>query len=254
MVGILLFQNVSRVDWKSIKDSAPAFVVLFFIPFTYSLIEGVLIGYGVYIFISLFTGEFYYGSLDLYHIYFTPSSPSEDQEFQANLDLDTKEQALLPSATPIRPSSKSSQKGDRNLSTLPSDAISPRISPRARAQTMKYFSKSSMRMTPMVQDEGNFIGFNHDEIYYNPRVSEERPGEEEQDQEQPGELADSSLFPRGIMDLARRLSHAIFPSSAATNPAGDRRTSSTYDPPVQPPDHRPPPSDGANGGAFSSEW
>ena len=47
MVGALLFQNVSRIEWGSITESVPAFVVLFFIPFTFSLIEGILIGYTV---------------------------------------------------------------------------------------------------------------------------------------------------------------------------------------------------------------
>jgi len=40
MIGLILFQNVNRVDWKNIADAAPAFVVLFYIPFTYSIIQG----------------------------------------------------------------------------------------------------------------------------------------------------------------------------------------------------------------------
>lgn len=40
MIGVILFQNVSRVDWRNIAYAAPAFVVLFYIPFTYSIIQG----------------------------------------------------------------------------------------------------------------------------------------------------------------------------------------------------------------------
>ena len=40
MIGVILFQNVNRVDWRNVADAAPAFVVLFYIPFTYSIIQG----------------------------------------------------------------------------------------------------------------------------------------------------------------------------------------------------------------------
>jgi AGZA family xanthine/uracil permease-like MFS transporter len=40
MIGLVLFQNVGRIDWRNVADAAPAFVVLFYIPFTYSIIEG----------------------------------------------------------------------------------------------------------------------------------------------------------------------------------------------------------------------
>jgi len=40
MIGIILIQNVSRIDWRNITHAAPAFIVLFYIPFTYSVIQG----------------------------------------------------------------------------------------------------------------------------------------------------------------------------------------------------------------------
>lgn len=40
MIGLILFQNVNRIDWRNVADAAPAFVVLFYIPFTYSIIQG----------------------------------------------------------------------------------------------------------------------------------------------------------------------------------------------------------------------
>lgn len=47
---------MSRIEWKIVEEAAPAFVVLFFIPFTYSLVQGVLIGYYTYVLITIFTG------------------------------------------------------------------------------------------------------------------------------------------------------------------------------------------------------
>jgi adenine/guanine/hypoxanthine permease len=58
MVGVVLFANVKRVDWTNYKESVPAYAVLFFIPFTYSILRGVAFGYVLYIFIMLFTGDF----------------------------------------------------------------------------------------------------------------------------------------------------------------------------------------------------
>jgi AGZA family xanthine/uracil permease-like MFS transporter len=40
MIGLVLFQNVGRIDWRNASEAAPAFVVLFYIPFTYSVIQG----------------------------------------------------------------------------------------------------------------------------------------------------------------------------------------------------------------------
>lgn len=43
MIGLILFQNVNRIDWRNVADAAPAFVVLFYIPFTYSIIQGMFL-------------------------------------------------------------------------------------------------------------------------------------------------------------------------------------------------------------------
>lgn len=53
MIGLILFQNVNRVDWKNIADAAPAFVVLFYIPFTYSIIQGMFVFYNTVIFLNI---------------------------------------------------------------------------------------------------------------------------------------------------------------------------------------------------------
>jgi hypothetical protein len=69
-VGIILFQNVQKLNWKLITDSTPAYVVLFFIPFTYSILQGVVIGYIVYLLLGVLTGQIFYSGLDLWLFYF----------------------------------------------------------------------------------------------------------------------------------------------------------------------------------------
>ncbi|RYH30183.1 NCS2 family permease [archaeon] len=41
MIGVILYQNVSRIDWRKMSSAAPAFIVLFYVPFTYSIIQGI---------------------------------------------------------------------------------------------------------------------------------------------------------------------------------------------------------------------
>jgi xanthine/uracil/vitamin C permease (AzgA family) len=69
-VGVVLFQNVQKLNWKLITDSTPAYVVLFFIPFTYSILQGVVIGYLVYLILGVLTGQIFYSGLDLWLFYF----------------------------------------------------------------------------------------------------------------------------------------------------------------------------------------
>lgn len=66
LIGVILFQNVKRVDWNVITESVPAFSCLFFIPLTYSIVQGVVLGYITYIIINLFTGDLYYNALDFF--------------------------------------------------------------------------------------------------------------------------------------------------------------------------------------------
>lgn len=95
-VGIVLFQNVQKLNWKLITDSTPAYVVLFFIPFTYSILQGVVIGYIVYFILGLLTGQIFYSGLDLWLFYFdyTPidlfrrTKASPDSTLQADLESD----------------------------------------------------------------------------------------------------------------------------------------------------------------------
>jgi AGZA family xanthine/uracil permease-like MFS transporter len=57
LVGLTLFVNSSRIQWTAPDEAVPAFFVLLLIPFTYSILTGVGIGYAFYIVIGLFTGQ-----------------------------------------------------------------------------------------------------------------------------------------------------------------------------------------------------
>ena len=58
MVGVMMFGNAKRIDWMDYKLSVPAYCVLFFIPFTYSILRGVAFGYAIYVVISFYTGDY----------------------------------------------------------------------------------------------------------------------------------------------------------------------------------------------------
>lgn len=87
MIGVLLFQNVLRVDWKNVADATPAFVVLFFIPFSFSVIQGVLVGYVVYIIVGIFTGSFFVNFAIMAHIYFPVWAARAGISLPTNIDL-----------------------------------------------------------------------------------------------------------------------------------------------------------------------
>ena len=80
MIGVLLFQNVKKIDWAILEESVPAFCVLFFIPFTYSILQGVVLGYIVYIIVNICSQKVL---KDLYKILFNSKdclSKSEESE------------------------------------------------------------------------------------------------------------------------------------------------------------------------------
>mmetsp|Transcript_20956 Transcript_20956/g.30211 ORF Transcript_20956/g.30211 Transcript_20956/m.30211 type:complete len:525 (+) Transcript_20956:196-1770(+) len=105
MVGVLLFQNVVRLDWKIVKDAVPAFCILFFIPFTYSVLQGVIVGYIVYLSISTFTGDMFYEASELWNSCCSPIQNESTQGSPSNyntvnaLPPITEENAQIPTDT-----------------------------------------------------------------------------------------------------------------------------------------------------------
>lgn len=90
MVGVMMFGNSKRVDWADYKIAVPAYCTLFFIPFTYSILRGVAIGYVIYIMIGLFTGDLIQNILDFFQSlrepWFPPKGKSQKLQHQEEDD------------------------------------------------------------------------------------------------------------------------------------------------------------------------
>lgn len=56
-VGILMLSNIKDVDFSDMTNALPAFCTVVFMPFTYSIANGVAVGLIMYCLIKLFTGK-----------------------------------------------------------------------------------------------------------------------------------------------------------------------------------------------------
>lgn len=77
MVGVMMFGNSKRIDWADYKVAVPAYCVLFFIPFTYSILRGVAFGYCIYILINLYTGDMITNAVAFFEEYRNPCAPKK---------------------------------------------------------------------------------------------------------------------------------------------------------------------------------
>lgn len=57
-VGILMISNIKDVDFSDMENALPSFCTIIFMPFTYSIANGVAMGLITYCAIKLFTGKF----------------------------------------------------------------------------------------------------------------------------------------------------------------------------------------------------
>ncbi len=57
-VGVFMMSAIKNIDWENPLDALPAFVVLVGIPFTFSISDGMGLGFITYVFIRLFVGKF----------------------------------------------------------------------------------------------------------------------------------------------------------------------------------------------------
>ena len=57
MIGMMLFENAEKVSWSSIKEALPVFIIMIFVPFTYSLFNGISFGLAVYLVLLVFTDK-----------------------------------------------------------------------------------------------------------------------------------------------------------------------------------------------------
>lgn len=56
-VGVLMLSNIKDVDFSDITDAIPAFITITFMPFTYSIANGIAMGLISYCILKLFTGK-----------------------------------------------------------------------------------------------------------------------------------------------------------------------------------------------------
>ena len=85
LVGMVLFQNVGRINWSQPRESISAFFVLLLIPFTYSIICGIGAGYVVYVAIGLFTGDAWVDLMRLIESYRPEGQPNPNPNPNPNL-------------------------------------------------------------------------------------------------------------------------------------------------------------------------
>ncbi len=57
IVGSLMIRNVTKVDWNNTAESIPTFLTLIGIPLTYSIADGLALGFISYPIIKLFSGK-----------------------------------------------------------------------------------------------------------------------------------------------------------------------------------------------------
>ena len=58
VVGYLMLSSVADIDWKDAGESVPAFVTLAWMPFTYSISDGIMFGVISYTIINALAGNF----------------------------------------------------------------------------------------------------------------------------------------------------------------------------------------------------
>lgn len=66
VVGLFMVSSIGEIDFKDYKDALPAFITIVFIPFSYSISEGIVYGFLTYVIIRVFTGRFRDVSLIMY--------------------------------------------------------------------------------------------------------------------------------------------------------------------------------------------
>lgn len=57
-VAVLMMNSLTDLDWSDITEAAPAVIVILTIPLTYSIADGIAIGFITYTFIKVFSGKF----------------------------------------------------------------------------------------------------------------------------------------------------------------------------------------------------
>ncbi|WP_130802988.1 NCS2 family permease [Acinetobacter ihumii] len=56
-VGVLMIHGITNIDWDDITEAVPAFLTIVFMPFTYSIADGIAMGFISYALVKLLTGK-----------------------------------------------------------------------------------------------------------------------------------------------------------------------------------------------------
>ena len=56
-VGVLMIQGITHIEWDDITEAVPAFLTIVFMPFAYSIADGIAMGFISYALVKLFTGK-----------------------------------------------------------------------------------------------------------------------------------------------------------------------------------------------------
>jgi len=57
IVGAMMIQNVAKIDWKDYSESVPAFLTMIGIPLSFSIADGLALGFITYPIIKFFSGK-----------------------------------------------------------------------------------------------------------------------------------------------------------------------------------------------------
>ena len=57
IVGSLMMQSVAKIDWLNYAESMPAFLILLGIPLSYSIADGLALGFIAYPVVKLLAGQ-----------------------------------------------------------------------------------------------------------------------------------------------------------------------------------------------------
>ncbi|MBF7684754.1 NCS2 family permease [Acinetobacter sp. B10A] len=56
-VAVLMIQGITKIDWSDITEAVPAFLTIVFMPFSYSIADGIAFGFISYAVVKLITGK-----------------------------------------------------------------------------------------------------------------------------------------------------------------------------------------------------
>jgi len=57
IVGVLMFYNVTEIEWEEPSETIPAFVTMIMMPLSYSISDGIMLGIIVYVLMNVCTGK-----------------------------------------------------------------------------------------------------------------------------------------------------------------------------------------------------